>query len=381
MMKKRLFTPGPTPVPERVMLRMAEPIIHHRSPEFAAIMARVNENLKYLFQTSGPVLTLTCSGTGGVEATFASLFSPGDTIIAVNGGKFGERWVKMPKALGLRVGEVVVPWGKAVTAQQMLDALRAHPEAKGVYLTHSETSTGTATDVREMARIIREHSNALVCVDGITAIGAHELRFDDWGIDVCVTGSQKGLMIPPGLAFIALSGRAIEAMKISSLPKFYFDLRKALASYEKNDTPWTPAVSLIIGVDSALEMIRQETVDRIWARHRRLALALREGIQELGLKLFSECPSFAVTPVWMPEGVDWKRFNEALKVGNGITIAGGQDQYAGKIFRISHLGYYDDFDMLTVVAALERALASQGYRFTIGSGVAATHAKLLASTI
>ena len=212
-MKKRLFTPGPTPVPEQVMLRMAEPIIHHRNPEFLEILARVHENLQYLFQTKQPVVTLTCSGTGGVEATFVSLFSPGDTIIAVNGGKFGERWVKMPKTFGLNAVEIKIPWGTAVQAEQLRETLKRHPAAKAVYLTHSETSTGTATDVKTMAEVIREHSNALVCVDGITAIGAHELRFDEWGIDVCVTGSQKGLMIPPGLAFVALSQRAIDAMQ------------------------------------------------------------------------------------------------------------------------------------------------------------------------
>lgn len=370
-MKKRLFTPGPTPVPEHVMLKMAEPIIHHRNPEFNEVLTRVNQNLKYLFQTEQPVLTLTSSGTGGVESTFVSLFSPGDTIISVNGGKFGERWVKMPKAYGLKVVEIKVEWGKAPTAQQILDALRAHPETKGVYLTHSETSTGTATDVKALSKLIRENSNALVCVDGITAVGAHELRFDEWGLDVCVTGSQKGLMIPPGLAFVALSKRAIAAMETSTLPKFYFDLRKALKSYEKNDTPWTPAVSLVIGVDSALEMLRAEGIENIWRRHERLATAVRSGVVALGLKLFSEFPSYAVTPVWLPEGMDWKVFNKILKSKYGITIAGGQDDYAGKIFRISHLGYYDELDMVTMVAALEMTLNECGYKFELGAGVQA----------
>lgn len=377
-MKKRLFTPGPTPVPEKVMLTMAEPIIHHRNPEFGAVMERVNANLRYLFQTVQPVLTLTCSGTGGVEATVVSLFSPGDTIIAVNGGKFGERWVKMPRAFGLNVVEITVSWGKAVTKGEMLEALRATPAAKAVYLTHSETSTGTATDVQAMAKLIREHSRALVCVDGITAIGAHELRFDEWGIDVCVTGSQKGLMIPPGLAFVALSQRAIEMMQHATLPRFYFDLRKALNSYEKNDTPWTPAVSLVVGVDAALQMIKAEGIENVWRRHRRLSAALRAGIAALGLKLFSDSPSYAVTPVWLPEGVEWKSFNKILKVDNGITIAGGQDSYTGKIFRISHLGYYDDLDMVTVVAALERTLAAVNHPVEMGKGLAAVQKALLA---
>ena len=378
-MKSRLFTPGPTPVPEQVWLRMAAPIIHHRHAEFREVMTRVNRNLRYLFQTEHPVLTLASSGTGGMEATFVSLFSPGDTIVAVNGGKFGERWVQMPRTFGLTAVEVTVPWGKAVSPEQLRAALLEHPETKAVYLTHSETSTGTATDVKTMAAVVRENSTALVCVDGITAVGAHELRFDEWGIDVCVTGSQKGLMIPPGLAFVALSGRAIEAMEQSRLPKYYFDLRRALTAYRANDTPWTPAITLVIGVDAALEMIRAEGIENIWARHRRLALALRAGVAAIGLKLFSENPSYAVTPVWLPEGIEWKTFTTTLKNDNGVTIAGGQGDVAGKIFRISHLGYYDDLDMIAVVAAIERTLAAMKYRFDPGAGVAATHRALLGS--
>jgi aspartate aminotransferase-like enzyme len=376
-MKKRLFTPGPTPVPETVMLKMAEPIIHHRHPEFGEVVKRVNDNLKYLFQTGQPVLTLASSGTGGMESTFVSLFSPGDTVIAVNGGKFGERWVKMPATFGLNAVEIKVEWGKAPTTEQVLTSLRENPQAKAVYLTHSETSTGTAADIEGLARVIRANSNALVCVDGITAIGAHEFRFDEWGIDVCVTGSQKGMMIPPGLAFVAVSKRAIEAMESSTLPKFYFDLRKALKAYANNDTPWTPAISLIIGADAALQMIRAEGVENIWRRHERLATALHEGIRAIGLKLFSESPSFAVTPVWLPAGIEWKPFNRTLKEKYGITIAGGQEEYAGKIFRISHLGYYDELDMITILSALEMTLFDFGFQFELGSGIRAAQASFL----
>lgn len=370
-MKKRLFTPGPTPIPETVMLKMAEPIIHHRNPEFNEILTRVNKNLRYLFQTEQPVLTLTSSGTGGVESTFVSLFSPGDTIISANGGKFGERWVKMPKAFGMNVVEIKVEWGKAPTEEQILTALKAHPEAKAVYLVHSETSTGAATDVKALAKIIRENSSALVCVDGITAVGAHEMRFDEWGIDVCVTGSQKGLMIPPGLAFVAVSKRAVAAMETSKMPRFYFDLKKALKSYQENDTPWTPAVSLVIGVDAALQKIVEEGIENVWARHKRLANAIRAGVSGAGLKLFSEFPSYAVTPVWVPEGVEWKKFNKILKGKYGITIAGGQDDFKDKIFRISHLGYYDELDMITMIGALELTLKECGYQFDLGVGVKA----------
>lgn len=375
-MKQRLFTPGPTPVPESVMLHMASPIIHHRSPEFREVMERVNVNLQYLFQTSGPVLTLTSSGTGGVEATFVSLFSPGETIIAVNGGKFGERWVRMPRALGLKSVEIKTDWGKAPRPGELLGALKAHPEARGVYLTQSETSTGTATDIRAMAGLIRENSDALVCVDGISSIGAHEMRFDEWGVDACVTASQKGLMIPPGLAFVALGPRAQAAITRSTLPKFYFDLGQALESWKGAGTPWTPAVSLVVGVDAALALIRAEGIENIWHRHERLAAALRAGIAAMGLALFSDAPSRAVTAVVLPGGIQWNAFNRTLTRETGVTIAGGQGDFAGKIFRVAHLGYHDDLDMVAVVAALERALALHGHPFDTGAGVSATQKAL-----
>lgn len=376
-MKKRLFTPGPTPVPEQVMLRMAEPLIHHRSPEFREIMSRVNTNLRYLFQTSHPVVTLASSGTGGMESTFVSLFSPGDTVIAVNGGKFGERWVQMPRVFGLNAIEIRLPWGEALREEQLREALRSHPDVKAVYLTQSETSTGTLTNVQAMASIVREQSSALVCVDGISSIGAQEMRFDEWGVDACVTGSQKGLMIPPGLAFVALSPRAIDAVERSTMPRFYFDLRRALKSHAADDTPWTPAISLIIGADAALELIRKEGIEQVWKRHRCLASALRAGLQAVGLRLFSEAPTASVTAVVLPEGLVWADFNRALKIENGVTVAGGQGDYVGKIFRISHLGYYDELDMIACMAAVERALATVGYAFEIGAGVTAVHKALM----
>jgi len=370
-MKPRLFTPGPTPVPEHVMLHMAEPLLHHRTPEFRAVLARVSANLGYLFGTSSPVVTLASSGTGGLEATFVSLFSPGDTVIAVNGGKFGGRAVEMARAFGLKTVEIRTAWGQAVEPDAVRDALRAHPQARGVYLTHSETSTGTALDIREISRAIRESSEALVCVDGISSVGALELRFDEWGVDVCVTGSQKGLMIPPGLAFIALGERAARAIARSTMPRFYFDLGKALRSLETGDTPWTPAISLVLGADASLAMIRQEGIENVWSRHERLAGGLRAGIRALGLSLFSDSPSNAVTAVHLPPGVGWKEFSGALRLLGGLTVAGGQGEYAGKIFRIAHLGYFDELDMIVAAAAVERALAACGFPFKAGEGVAA----------
>jgi len=370
-MKSRLFTPGPTPVPEDVLLRLAAPLIHHRHPEFRALLERVQMNLRTVFQTREPVLTLTASGTGAMEACVVNLLSAGDTVIAVNGGKFGKRWGEIATRYGVRVVECTVPWGDVVQPSQMEEVLRLHPGATAVYLTQSETSTGAATDIRVMSEVIHTHSDALVCVDGISSIGAHELRFDAWGIDACITGSQKGLMIPPGLAFVALSAKARKAMEQASLPRFYFDLGVALAAAKKNDTPWTPAISLVAALDAALLHMIEEGMEEIWKRHRRLALGLRAGIEAMGLRLFSQKPSFSVTPVWIPESVSWQTLQSAFRSENGITVAGGQGEFAGRIFRIAHLGYYDDLDMIAVVAGLERALARCGFSVELGRGVSA----------
>jgi len=378
-MKKRLFTPGPTPVPEEVMLRMAAPIIHHRNPEFMEILARVHENLRYLFQTTQPAVALSCSGTGGMEAAVSALFSEGDKVITVNAGKFGERWSELVQLYTGSCTEETLPWGSTITPERLKQLLAEHPDAKGVCLTHSETSTGTATDIKTLSAVIREHSKALILVDGITAIGAHEFHFDDWGIDICITGSQKGLMMPPGLALVAISKRAQERINEPARKpaNYYLSLKKALESHAGDDTPFTPAVSLIIGLDEALEMIRTEGIEHVWQRHESLAAACRAGCIALGMKIFSSSPSFAVTPVWLPEGADWTKFNLALKHDNGITVAAGQDEFKGKIFRISHLGYYDELDMLTLIGALERAMKAVGLPLAPGTGVTAVQQSFL----
>ncbi len=376
-MKKRLFTPGPTPVPENVMLRMAEPIVHHRNPEFREILERVHRNLAYLFQTTSPVVLLSASGTGGMEASITGCFRRGDKVITVNGGKFGERWGKLVRTFTGNCVEETVEWGRAVQPERIVELLKEHPDVRGVCLTHSETSTGTATDIRAISGLVHEHSDALVLVDGITAVGAHEFRFDDWGVDICITGSQKGLMMPPGLALVAISERARDIVRQNDAPCFYLSLAKALDSHEANDTPFTPAITLVIGLDESLEMIRREGVENAWLRHERLAAACRRGAEALGMELFSDAPSFAVTTVRLPEGVDWNAFNTSLKYNNGITVAAGQESYKGKIFRISHLGYYDELDMLTVIGGVERALKEIGHPFETGAGVAAVQQAFL----
>ncbi len=372
MIKKRLYTPGPTPVPEQIMLTMAEPMIHHRHPEFQEILTSVNENLKYLFQTDNGVMTLTSSGTGAMEASVANVLSKGDTAVYVNGGKFGERWGEILQAYGLHAVEIATEWGTPVSPGQIVDVIKNNPDTKAVYLTHSETSTGTATDIKSIAEAVHKHNGDIaVIIDGITSVGAMESRMDAWDLDIVVTGSQKGLMIPPGISHIALSDRAWKLVGKSDLPNYYFDLKAAKKALDKNDTPWTPAVTLFIGLEKALKMLREEGIENVWARHQKLADAIRSGCKALGLKLLSSSPSNALTAVYVPEGVEFKKFNSIIKQKYGITVAGGQGHLKGKIFRISHLGYYDELDMMTMMAALERTLAEVGADIQMGAGLTA----------
>lgn len=379
MFKKRLFTPGPTPVPENVMLRMAHPIIHHRNPEFKEIFAELNENLKYLFQTNQEVFTLTSSGTGAMEASVANVIGENEKAIFVNGGKFGERWGHLIKTFGGIPIEIKKEWGNPPTVDEVIELIKKNPETKAVFLTHSETSSGTVTDVKEIARAVHEISDALIVVDGITSVGAIELKMDEWDIDIVITGSQKGLMIPPGLAFIAVSERAWKKINRTENRVFYLSLKKAKKALESGDTPWTPAITLVIGANEALRMIKQEGIENIWKRHAKLAEGIRIGVKALGLKLLSKNPSNAITAVLMPEGIEFKKFNDALKYEFGITVAGGQEDYKGKLFRISHLGYYDELDMISMISALEFTLKKVGYKFESSSGVSAIQNYFLSS--
>ncbi len=355
-MNQRLFTPGPTPIPDEVSRAMSAPIIHHRQGPFKEVFRSASENLKYVFQTQEPVLILTSSGTGAMEAVVTNLLSSNDSAIYVNGGKFGERWGKILQKFGVNSVEVKVDWGKAVTPEALGDALKKLPRTKAVFLTHSETSTGTAIDLKAIADAIRSCSDALIIVDGISSVGALELRMDEWGLDAVITASQKALMLPPGLAFAALSKKAWESCHSSDLPKFYFDLEKARKALEKNQTPWTPAISLILGLHIALGMIRSEGLENVWARHERLARGLRRGAASLSLELFSSSPSNSLTALRMPDDVDGEELRKALREEHGIVVAGGQDHLRGKIIRIAHLGYFDEEDIISLVVALGAVL-------------------------
>ncbi|MBU3912249.1 MAG: alanine--glyoxylate aminotransferase family protein [Candidatus Omnitrophica bacterium] len=369
-MKNYLLTPGPTPVPLEALEAMARPIIHHRTPQFQEILKEVEENLKYVFQTKNPVLILSSSGTGAMEGVVASLLSPGDKAIVVRGGKFGERWGELCAAYGIEFIPVDVEWGKALDPQAIKKILEKEgSKVKGVYVTLCETSTGVATDIEKIAEITKDYESVLV-VDAISALGAVPLKTDEWGIDVVVSGSQKGLMIPPGLAFVSLSEKAWKLAEKSTLPKFYFNLKAYKKSVEKNDTPYTPAVNLVIGLREALKLIKEEGIENLINRHRKNSKAVREAVKALGLELFApDAYSEAVTAVRVPEGVDGGKLVKTMRDKYGVAIAGGQAQLKGKIFRIATMGYITADDLKKGFETLETVLLELGYNFEKGVGI------------
>jgi aspartate aminotransferase-like enzyme len=376
MIKQYLLSPGPTPIPNEVMTAMSETIVHHRTPEFSKILHEVREGLKSLFGTRGDVLIFASSGTGAMEAAVSNLFSSGEKVLVVNGGKFGERWLLLAQAYGLEPIEIKVEWGKAVQVQTIEKHLRDHPDTKGLLIQHSETSTTTLHPVREIARLTG--NGPLLIVDGVTSVGAMSVPMDEWGIDVLVTGSQKALMLPPGLGFIALSDRAWARVDKSRSPRFYFDLKLERKNQQKGSTAFTPAVSLVFGLRAALKLMQQEGLERVYARHERMARATRAAATALGLKLLApENPSPAATGIITPETVDADQLLEYLRARMGITIAEGQDHLRGKIIRIAHIGYMGAFDVIVAVAGLEMALKKFGYPVALGKGVAAAQEVLL----
>jgi aspartate aminotransferase-like enzyme len=376
VIKRYLLAPGPTPVPPEVLAATALPIIHHRTPQFAAVLGEVQEGLRELFGTAGDVLVLAASGTGAMEGSVTNLLSPGDEAIVVNGGKFGERWTKLCQAYGVTVHEIPVEWGRAVEPAAVARALEAHPKARALYVQASETSTCALHPVPAIAELTRKR-DVLLVVDGITAVGVLDLPMDRLGIDVLVTGSQKALMLPPGLAFVALSERAWKATETARSPRFYFDFRRERKGVAERSTAWTPAISLIQGLRVALGMMRAEGWANVHARHDRLARATRAAAAALGLKLLApDAPSPAATAVMVPEGVDGAGLVRHLRDRMGVTFAGGQDKLKGRIVRLSHLGYVDAFDVVTGVAALELALHQFGATVSFGRGVGAAQAVL-----
>ncbi len=370
MPKYRLLTPGPVAVPERVRLAMARTLLHHRAPEFLPVLAEVRDGLRRVFQTERDVLLLTCSGTGAMEAAVSNLFSPGERVVVVRGGKFGERWAEICAAFGVEAECVDVEWGRAVDPDAVRAALARVPDARGLLLTASETSTGVWHPVREIAALAREQSpDCLIVVDGISAVGVHDMPMDAWGLDAVVSGSQKSWLLPPGLAFIALSERAAAAVHASTSPRYYLDLRKELAIQPELQTAYTAAVSLIAGLREALEMIFEEGLLAVFERHAALSRATRAAAQALGLALYApDSPSHACTAVCVPGGIDGAALVQNLRDRYDIALAGGQGRAAGRIFRIGHMGDVDAFDAIGVIAALEMVLLDLGYPVKLGEG-------------
>ena len=379
MLKRYLLAPGPTPVPPEVLLAMARPIIHHRAPEFAQLFGEVREDLKWLFQTRNDVLILASSGTGGMEGAVANFLSPGDKALVVNGGKFGERWGKICKTFGVQVNEIKVEWGRAVDPQAVAEALKKDPAIKAVFVQASETSTGVAHPTKALADVVRPHEGTLLVVDAITALGVFDIKTDDWGIDVVVTGSQKALMLPPGLAFVSVSEKAWQMAEKAKNAAFYFNFKKERESQVKNQTAYTPAVSMILGLQEVLRMLKAEGLEKVFERQGKLAHAMREGVKAAGLSLFpKDSPSDALTAISSPEGVDGQAVYKNLRVQYGMTAAGGQDHLKGKIFRVSHMGYMDSFDVISAIAAIEMVLKGLGHPVQLGKGVGRAQELLLA---
>ena len=367
MPKQILMTPGPTPVAEATLMKMALPVPHHRHPGFKAILHEIREGLKYLFQTQQEVIILASSGTGAMEGAVVNVLKKDDRVLVVQAGKFGERWGEICRAYGVAYDEIAIPWGSAVDPAEVKKRLD-QGNYRAVLVQATETSTGVVHPVQEISEITRQR-DTLLLVDGITGVGVFPLPFDKWGLDALVTGSQKALMLPPGLAFACLSPRAWEAGKHSDLPKYYFNFSKEKKNLDKDQTAYTPAITLLVGLQEVLAGIKAQGLENMFAQHRRLAQATRAAVGALGLKLYANPPSEGLTAVQAPEGLDGEAIVKTMRDSYGVTIAGGQDQVKGKIFRIAHMGCISTFDVISAISALEMTLAGMGYQFSMGAGV------------
>ena len=377
MKKEYLYTPGPVTVPPEVLLKLAEPVYHHRTARFSAVFESATLKLKQVFRTSNDILTFTSSGTGAMEASVINFLSPGDKVLTINGGKFGERWTQIAKAFGLDCHEIVLEWGTAPDPQEVARFLKEETSIKAVFTELTETSTATVFDIRALGAVVAE-TPAILVVDAVSGLGADDIHVDEWQVDVCVAGSQKALMIPPGLSFMSVSDKAWSMAEQSTLPKYYFDARKARKSLKKYDTPYTPAHTLIAALDVSLSMIVEEGIDAVIGRHARLAQAVRSGVQALGLRLYSQRPANALTAVAF-DTLDAEKLRGNLKQA-GVFVAGGQDQAKGHIIRIAMMGYATEADVMIALSALERSLVAEGYQCDPGAGLTAAQKSLIETT-
>ncbi len=379
MIKKYyLLSPGPTPVPENVLAAAAEPIIHHRTPEFSKIFMDTTEMLKMVFGTKEDVFILTSSGTGAMETAVVNTLSPGDKVLIINAGKFGERWGNIGKAYGIAYKEIIVEWGKDYPKEMLEAELKAMPDCKAVFCQLSETSTGAIFDIQGFGEVVAK-TDAILVVDGISGTGATPCPMDDWKVDLMVSGSQKSFMIPPGLAYIAFGPKAWKMVETAKCPKFYFDAKKAKKNLADKTTPWTPAVSLVIQQKKALDIIAGMGLEKLFEHHRILGDAARAGVKALGLELLAEKPGNILTSVKTPAGIEGGKIVKTMQNKYMAYIAGAQDPMKGKFFRIAHLGYMGGFDIITALTALEMTLADLGYVCEPGVAVKAAEPILRAS--
>jgi len=370
--KEYLMIPGPTPVPPSVMNAMARPMFGHRSEEFAEMHKNIIGKLQKVFQTTNDIFVLTNSGTGSMETAVANTVSPGDKVLTLVGGKFGERWAELATAYKGEVIQEDFEWGTPVDLNRVEEVLKANPDIKVVFATFNETSTGVVNDIEGLGKIVA-NTPALLVVDGVSGAGGIEIKTDEWNVDILVTGSQKALMLPPGLGVISVSSKAWNKIENNSSPRYYFNLIKARKSMEKWNTAFTPAVSLFVGLNAALDIMLAEGMDNVYARHKLLRDATRAAVRALGLKLMTEdfCASPVITSVYAPEGIGSDDIRKVLKQEFGITFAGGQAKLKNKIFRIAHMGFADKMDVLLAVSGLEMALDKVGYPVELGKGVKA----------
>ena len=354
---ENLRIPGPTPCPDEVLQAMTKQMINHRGPEFAQMLNRITESLKTLFQTRNDVFLLTGSGTGGLEAAVVNTLSPGDTVLSVSIGVFGDRFTSIAEQFGAEVIPLKFEWGKAADPDEVRRALAKEPKIKAVLVTHNETSTGVTNDLGALSKVIKE-SDKLLLVDAISSMGSINLPVDEWGCDVAVTGSQKGWMAPPGLAMVSVSERAWKAHAEAKMPRFYWDFTRAKSYLERGQTPWTPAITTVYAMNVSLDMMVKEGLPDIVARHARIGRFTRDGMKELGLSLFAdeEHASNTVTAVNAPEGINANDLRKMLLAENEIVIGGGQQTLDGMIFRIGHLGWVEEKDVEAVISALKGAL-------------------------
>lgn len=365
------MTPGPTIVPASVLTAEGEPAIHHRTKEYGQLFQEFNENLQYVFQTKNPVITFPGAGTGGLEAAVVNFFSPGDKILVVSIGFFGDRFAEIASIFGLDVELLAVPWGQSVDPSNIKTKINEN-DYKAVLVTHNETSTGACNNIYQISKVLAG-KDLLFIVDAVSSLGALDLQTDAWGVDVAITASQKALMSPPGLTFLSVNEKGWEAAKTAKCPKYYWDIIKAKESMEKElpQNPYTPAVSLIRGCNVALNMIKEEGLQRVFKRHTRLARMLQVAVKAIGLEFFAaeKARSQCITSIVMPQGIDGEKVRKRMSNEHNVIIAGGQEKLKGKIIRIGHMGYVYDEDILETIKALEHSLKDEGYPVQLGIGI------------